>query len=84
MNRLPFLLAAFLIIHATIYGNYELARCVVEGIRTNQLPLIKFFADVVKPFNPARPDAPEQFALPTSRSAIRRRSRMGIKPEPCS
>jgi lysophospholipase L1-like esterase len=52
--------------HHNNYGSYELARCVVEAIRTSQLPLRQFLADDVKPFNPARPDAPEEFKLPAS------------------
>ncbi len=52
--------------HHNNYGSYELARCVVEGIRTSELPLRKFLADDVKPFDPARPDAPEEFKLPAS------------------
>ena len=52
--------------HHNNYGSYELARGVVEGIRTNQLPLIKFLVEDVVPFNPARPDSPDQFAVPAS------------------
>ena len=52
--------------HHNNYGSYELARCVVEGIRTSELPLSKFLANDVKPFNPAHPDAPEEFKLPAS------------------
>ena len=52
--------------HHNNYGSYELARCVIEGIRTSELPLRKFLANDVKPFDPARPDAPEEFKLPVS------------------
>ncbi len=52
--------------HHNNYGSYELARCVVEGLRMSELPLSKFLADDVKPFSPARPDAPEEFKLPAS------------------
>ena len=52
--------------HHNNFGSYELARCVVEGIRTSELPLKKFLASDVMPFNPARPDAPEQFKIPAS------------------
>ena len=52
--------------HHNNFGSYELARCVVEGIRTSELPLKKFLASDVTPFNPARPDAPEQFQIPAS------------------
>lgn len=52
--------------HHNNFGSYELARCVVEGIRTGDLPLAKFLAKDVTPFDPARPDAPEQFKLPAS------------------
>lgn len=51
--------------HFNPYGAYELARCVIEGIRENKLELAKYLVD--KPaFNPAQPDRPEQFYWPLS------------------
>ena len=52
--------------HHNNYGSYELARCVVEGIRANKLDLVKYLAPDAAAFNPARPDAPEMFQIPAS------------------
>ncbi len=52
--------------HFTAYGGYELARCVIEGIRGAKLDLVKLLAPDVKPFDPRHPDRPEDFALPAS------------------
>lgn len=52
--------------HHNNYGAYELAKCVVQGLRDARLPLAALIADDVPPFDPARPDAPETFALPAS------------------
>lgn len=55
--------------HHNNYGSYQLARCVMEGIRTNQLGLEQFFAAAaVAKFDPARPGSPEEFHLPASGS----------------
>lgn len=55
--------------HHNAYGSYELARCVVEGIRANKLGLAAFLADDVAPFDPSHPDALEEFKIPPSPSA---------------
>lgn len=52
--------------HHSNYGSYELAQCVVEGIRTNKLDLGKFLLKDLRPFDPARPDAFAQFVVPPS------------------
>ena len=52
--------------HFNNYGAYELARCVVEGIRTAKLPLAAQIAEDVKPFDPAKPDRIGAFAVPAS------------------
>ena len=52
--------------HHDNYGAYELAKCVVQGIRQNQLPLAQLIVDDFQGFDAAHPDAPEQFALPAS------------------
>lgn len=52
--------------HHNAYGGYELARCMVEGIKTAKLDLVKFLVPDVKPFDPAHPDRPEEFAVPAS------------------
>jgi lysophospholipase L1-like esterase len=52
--------------HHNNYGSYELAKCVVEGIRENRLGLAKFIADDVAPFDPAQPDSVADFKMPAS------------------
>ncbi len=52
--------------HHNSYGSYELAKCVVEGIRLAKLPLAKFIVDDFGDFDPARPDAVAAFALAAS------------------
>jgi lysophospholipase L1-like esterase len=49
--------------HHSDYGSYELARCVVEGIRQAGLPLARFLVDTPA-FDPAHPDPYDQFAVP--------------------
>lgn len=50
--------------HFNSYGAYELARCIVHGIRETNLPLTKFLDPTVPDFNPANPDAQPGFHLP--------------------
>lgn len=52
--------------HFNNYGAYELARCVVRGIRESKLPLMEHIADDVKPFDPAAPDPFTTFDVPPS------------------
>jgi lysophospholipase L1-like esterase len=52
--------------HHNAYGSYELAKCIVEGIRKTNLPLTRHLADGLPPFDPARPDPVEKFAIPAS------------------
>ncbi len=52
--------------HFSVYGGYELARCIVEGIRKNVPDLAKRLAPDAGSFDPAKPDAPESFAIPPS------------------
>jgi lysophospholipase L1-like esterase len=50
--------------HFNDYGAYELARCIVHGIREANLPLTKFLDPAVPDFNPAQPDPEPDFHLP--------------------
>jgi len=50
--------------HHDNYGAYELAKCVVQGIRDAHLPLAALIAEDFPGFDPAHPDSPENFALP--------------------
>jgi len=49
--------------HHSDYGSYELAKCIVEGIRQAKLPLAKYLVET-PPFDPAHPDPPAEFAIP--------------------
>ncbi len=52
--------------HHNNYGAYELAQCVIQGIRDARLPLAQFIVADFTGFDPARPDAPDTFALAAS------------------
>lgn len=52
--------------HHNSYGSYELARCVVEGIRENVPALAKFLGADADAFDPGKPDAPDQFKMAAS------------------
>jgi len=52
--------------HHNNYGSYELAKCVVEGIRTQVPDLAKNLRPEVKRFDPSQPDPPEAFVYPPS------------------
>ena len=52
--------------HFNSYGAYELARCIVNGIRQNDLPLKKFLTKDAGNFNPAHPDSQPDFHLPAT------------------
>lgn len=52
--------------HHNNYGSYELAKCVVEGIKTQVPALARLLAPGLTPFNPAHPDAPATFNVPPS------------------
>lgn len=50
--------------HHSDYGAYELAKCVIEGIRATKLDLAKYILTDLPAFHPSHPDAPETFRLP--------------------
>jgi len=52
--------------HFNSYGAYELARCIVHGIRESNLPIAKFLDPAVPDFNPAHPDPQPDFHLPAT------------------
>lgn len=52
--------------HHNNFGSYEIAKCLVEGIRKEVPALAKFIADDVKAFDPAKPDDPTAFKVPAS------------------
>ncbi len=53
--------------HHSTYGAYELAKCVVEGIKAN-IPNLAQYLHVVPPFDPKHPDPFSQWKLPVSPS----------------
>lgn len=52
--------------HFNAYGAYELARCIVEGIKANKLGIANFLVDDVKPFDAAHPDDVDKWSIPAS------------------
>lgn len=52
--------------HHDNYGSYELAKCIVQAIREQQLPIAKYIVDDFKGFDPAHPDNPDTFDVPAS------------------
>src|ERR1035437_8450638 len=52
--------------HHTNYGAYELAKCIVQAMRDQKLPLAKYLLKDVPTFDPAKPDRYEDFKVPAS------------------
>ena len=52
--------------HHNNYGSYELARCIVAGIRANKLGLMKYLVTDLGAFDPSHPDSMDAFRLPAS------------------
>jgi lysophospholipase L1-like esterase len=52
--------------HHNDYGSYEIAKCVLDGIRQNHLDLAKYIVEDFGGFDPSHPDAVESFDLPAS------------------
>jgi lysophospholipase L1-like esterase len=52
--------------HFNNYGAYQLAKCIVEGIKINKLGIAKYLTDDIQPFDPAEPDPFEEWSLPGS------------------
>jgi lysophospholipase L1-like esterase len=52
--------------HHNAFGSYELARCVVEGLRQNNLPVALQLTDDLPLFDPRKPDSSAEFAIPAS------------------
>jgi lysophospholipase L1-like esterase len=50
--------------HHDDFGSYEIAKCILEGIRQNKLPLAASIRDDFKGFDPANPDKLEAWDLP--------------------
>jgi lysophospholipase L1-like esterase len=54
--------------HHDNYGSYELAKCIVEGIRQARLPMAKYLYDLPR-FDPAHPDPVSKFDIPAEPAA---------------
>jgi len=52
--------------HFNSYGAYQLAKCIIEGIRKNKPGLEKFLIKGLPSYNPAKPDPFGEFSLPLS------------------
>jgi len=52
--------------HHNTYGSYELASCVVEAIKANNLGLTRFLMNDLPPFDPRRPDPIDRVNIPAS------------------
>lgn len=50
--------------HHSNYGAYELAKCVMQGIIDNKLPLADSVSSDWQPYDPSHPAPPESFKLP--------------------
>lgn len=52
--------------HFNSYGAYQLAKCIIEGIRQNNLSIKKYIVKGLPIYDPARPDPFDTFNLPLS------------------
>ena len=52
--------------HHNNYGSYELAKCVIEGIKKSKLPLAKSIVNDFGDFDPGHPDPVADFSMPAS------------------
>ena len=52
--------------HHNNYGSYEIAKCIVEGIRADKLGIAKHLVTDVTRFDPTHPDPFESFSVPPS------------------
>ncbi len=52
--------------HFNTYGAYEIARCIVQSIKDQQLPLVQYLKKDIPAFNPAKPDAWKNWYWPLS------------------
>lgn len=52
--------------HHNVYGAYELARCVIEGMKSDVPELAKHLRGGMDSFDPSRPDDPDSLGIPAS------------------
>ncbi len=52
--------------HFSNYGAYQLAKCIIKGIKENNLEIAKYLKDDLSKFDPANPDPLKEWELPVS------------------
>ena len=52
--------------HHNNYGSYEVAKCIVDGIKANKLAIAKYLVTDMPRFDPRHPDSFESFKVPAS------------------
>jgi hypothetical protein len=52
--------------HFNSFGAFELAKCILEGIKTDNLGIKKYIMKGTPSFDPSKPDRFEDFSLPLS------------------
>ena len=52
--------------HFNPYGAYEIAKCIIEGIKENKLGITKYLVDGLPSFDPSKPDDVTKFYWPLS------------------
>jgi lysophospholipase L1-like esterase len=52
--------------HFNAYGAYELAKCIVEGIKADKLGIAKYLVEGLPTFDPAHPDSLDTWNFPAS------------------
>jgi lysophospholipase L1-like esterase len=52
--------------HFNTYGAYEIAKCIIEGIKANNLGLVNYLTSDYKGFDPSKPDSVESLIWPLS------------------
>ena len=52
--------------HFNTFGAYEIARCIVQGIKDSKLPIAKYLKKNIATFDPAKPGSPEKWYWPQS------------------
>src|SRR5262249_3846169 len=55
--------------HHSDYGSYEIAQCVLQGIKQDKLDLAAFISPDFKGFDPSHPDPFETFKVPATPAA---------------
>ncbi len=63
--------------HHSDYGSYEIARCIVQGIIDNKLPLASHVVDEWKTYDPTPPMMLEEFHLPPDPRPARSETPLG-------